>query len=76
MLKKYKKAQKASSYVVARLGVTTRALSTGAVTLALKGIGIIVCVPLGVVGGVCGELSTALMGVNKNLERRSTSTAE
>ena len=75
VLKKYKKAQKASSYIVAGLGVATTALSSGAVASALTGVGIVVGVPLGIVGGVCGAVSTVLMGVNKNLERRSTSTA-
>ena len=70
VLKKYKKAQKATSYAVAGLGIATTALSSGAVASALTGVGIIASVPLGVVGGVCGIVSTVLMGASKKLEKK------
>ena len=70
MLKKHKKARKATSYVVAGLGVATTALSSSAVASALSGVGIIASVPLGVVGGLCGIVSTVLMGASKKLEKK------
>ena len=69
-LKKYKKAQKTLNWVVAGLGVATTALSSGAVASALTGVGVVVGLPLGVVGGVCGADSTVLTGVNKKLEKK------
>ena len=62
--------KKACSYVVAGLGVATTALSSGVVASALMGVGAVVSVPLGVVEGVCGAVSTVLTGVNKRLETK------
>ena len=70
VLKKYKKTEKLLSYTVAGLGFSTAALSSGAVASTLTGVGAIVGVPLGVVGGVCGAISTALVAVDKKLENK------
>ena len=70
MLKNYKKAEKVTSSVVAGLGVATTALSSGAVASALTGIGVVVSVPLGAVGAVCGVVSAVLMSVNKKIEEK------
>ena len=65
VLKKYKKALKATSYAAAGLGVATTALSSGAVASALTGVGIIASVPLGIVGALRGIVSTVLLGASK-----------
>ena len=70
VLTKYKKAQKALSFTVAGLGVVTTAMSLGAVASALTGVGIVVAVPLGAVGNVCGAVSTGLVAANKKVENK------
>ena len=70
VLKKYKKAQKALSFTVAGLGVVTTAMSSGAVASALTGVGIVVAVPLGIVGAVCGAVSTGLVAASKKVENK------
>ena len=68
VLKKYKKARKVVSYSVAGLGVATAVLSSGAFSASLTGIGVVVGVPVDVVGALCGIISTTLTGANKKLE--------
>ena len=65
VLKKYKKAQKALIFTVAGLGVVTTAMSS-----ALTGEGIVVAVPLGIVGAVCGSVSTGLVTASKKVENK------
>ena len=70
VLKNYKKAQKTLSFTVAGLGVVTTAMSSGAVASALTGVGIVVAVPLGIVGAVCGAVSTGLVAADKKIENK------
>ena len=70
VLKKYKKAQTATSYVIAGLGVATTALSSGVIASALTGVGTIASVRLGIVSGLCGIVSTVLMGASKKLAKK------
>lgn len=58
------------SHAVAGLGVATTALSSGAVVSAFTGVGLVVSLPLGAIGGVCGLVSTVLAVVNKKIERK------
>ena len=55
---------------MAGLGVVTTAMSSGAVASALTGVGIVVAVPLGIFGVVCGAVSTGLVTANKKVENK------
>ena len=68
VLKKYKKAREVVSYSMTGLGVATAVLSSRAFSASLTGIWVMVGVPVGVVGALCGVISTALTGANKKLE--------
>ena len=70
VLEKYKKAQKVINYSVGGLGFATSVLSSGAVATSLTGVGLVVSVPLGVVGDLCGVVSAAMTGINKKIERK------
>ena len=70
MLKRDKKARRAVHYSADGLGSIAAALSSGAITASLTGVGIVVGAPVAGVAASTGAASTSLTVLNKKLDSK------